>query len=99
MNISVHVFKVKGWVGVGWQRRCTSRQSLRELENPGTIFRFFSFLWRRPWLTVELEHFLRGGGGEASLRSRGMIVSRQRIPGTRYMVTRRGADNVLFLDV
>ena len=26
-----------GWVGVGWQRRCKTRQLLRELDNQGTV--------------------------------------------------------------
>ena len=29
-----------GWVGIGWQRRCKTRQSLRELDHQGTVFFF-----------------------------------------------------------
>ena len=31
-----------GWVGVGWQRRCKTRQSLRELDNQGTLLLFLT---------------------------------------------------------
>ena len=37
-----------GWVGVGWQRRCKTRQSLRELDNQGAFFRF-AFGGRHGW--------------------------------------------------
>ena len=30
-----------GWVGVGWQQRCKTFLSLRELDNQGTVFFFF----------------------------------------------------------
>ena len=38
---SVHVI---GWLGVGWQRRCKIRQSLRELDHQGTVFFCILFL-------------------------------------------------------
>ena len=41
--------KYIGWVGVGWQRRCKTRQSLHELGNQATLFVF----WWSPWLAVE----------------------------------------------
>ena len=63
-----------GWVGGGRQRRCKTRLSLRELRQPGYRFFFFFFFWRSPPLTVELDHFFVWG--EASLRTRGMMVSR-----------------------
>ena len=33
-----------GWVGVGWQRRCKIRLSLRELDSQGTVFLLIVFL-------------------------------------------------------
>ena len=33
-----------GWVGVGWQRSCKTRRSLRELDNQGS-HRFFSLFF------------------------------------------------------
>ena len=43
-------------VGVGWQRRCKTCQSLRELDNQGTVF----FLAVTVMVT-ELNHIVRGG--------------------------------------
>ena len=34
-----------GWVGIGWQQRCISRQSLRELDNQNTVFVFVLVLF------------------------------------------------------
>ena len=45
------------WVGVGWKRRCKTRQSLRELDNQGAVF-----VWGgvgSPWLAAELDHLSR----------------------------------------
>ena len=36
-----------GWVGVGWQRPCETRQSLRELDNQSTVF--LSYGVRHGW--------------------------------------------------
>ena len=49
----LYVFYV-GRVGVGWHRRCKTRQSLRELDNQGTVTFFF---WRSLWLAGELDHW------------------------------------------
>ena len=46
-----------GWFGVGWQRHCRTCRSLRELDNQGTVFLSFFFLWRSPTaVVVELDH-------------------------------------------
>ena len=57
-------------VGVGWQRRCETSQSLRELDNQGAVF----FLLAVTMMVIESDHLVRGG--EPLLRIRGMIVSR-----------------------
>ena len=67
--IHMQVYVCVGWVGVGWQRHCRARRSLRELDNQGT-YRLFL---RSPYLAVELAHFVRGG--EPLLRTGGMFVS------------------------
>ena len=57
--------------GVGWQRRCKTRQSLRGLDNQGTVF-FSSD--HHDGCRVTVDHIVRGG--ELKLRTRGMIASR-----------------------
>ena len=58
-------------VGVGWQRRRETCQSLRELDNR----RYFSFfLLAVTMMVTELDHVVRGG--EPRLRTRGMVASR-----------------------
>ena len=42
-------------VGVGWQRRCKTCQSLRELDNQGTLFLPVTMM------AIELDHIVRGG--------------------------------------
>ena len=46
-----------GWIGVGWRRRCKTRQSLLELDNQGNVFFFFFVLDK---LTVELDTVCAG---------------------------------------
>ena len=57
-------------VGFGWQRRCKTCQSLRELDNQGTVFFFLAVAV----LVVELDHVVPSG--EHQLLTRGMIASR-----------------------
>ena len=57
-------------MGVGWQRRCETCQSLRELDNQGTVC-FFVVV---TMMVIELDNIVRGG--EPSLRTREMIASR-----------------------
>ena len=60
-------------VGVGWQRRCQTRQLLRELDNKGYCFGFE--------VTVDGgRDIVRGGGPQ--LRTRVVIVSRSLLLGT-----------------
>ena len=42
-----------GWVDVGWQRRCKTHQSLRELDNQGTVSFFLVMAGGR----VTVDHF------------------------------------------
>ena len=42
MTLPLSVYLCVGWVGVGWQRRCQTRQSLRELDNEGTVSLFLA---------------------------------------------------------
>ena len=42
--------------GVGWQRRCKTCQSLRELDNHGAVF-FVAVTM----MVVELDYIVRGG--------------------------------------
>jgi len=46
-----------GWVGVGWQRRCKTRLSLRELDNQSTVFFFSSAVTHAGGL---VRSFVRG---------------------------------------
>ena len=46
-------------VGVGWQRRCKTCLSLRELDNQGTVF--FVFFFAVTMMVIELDHVVRGG--------------------------------------
>ena len=60
-------------VGVGWQRRCKTCQSLRVLENQdGTVFFFFRLAVTM--MVIELDHIARGE--EPYFRTGGMIASR-----------------------
>ena len=47
-------------VGVGWQQRCKTCQSLRELDDQGTVFFFFLFL-AVAMMVIELDYIVRGG--------------------------------------
>ena len=47
-------------VNVGWQRRCKTGQSLRELGNQGAHF-LFRFFLAVNMMVIELDHTLRGG--------------------------------------
>ena len=52
-------------VGVGWQRRCKTRQSLRELDNQGTVavvvvVVVVVFL-AVTMMVIELDRIVRGG--------------------------------------
>ena len=91
------------WVGFDRQRhRKTCRSLVRELGNQGTfrffVFCFFVSFWRSPQLTAELDHFVRGG--EALLRTRGMMGSRKRFwQGTHEAVTRYMVTPLLSLEV
>ena len=57
-------------VGVGWQRRCKTCQSLRELDNQGTVCLLF-LGGRQDGYRV--DHIVQGG--ERLLCTRGMIAS------------------------
>ena len=67
-------------VGVGWQRRCKTCQSVRELDNRGTVFVFIVFVsccfvfMAVTMMVIELEHIVRGG--EPQLRTRGIVALR-----------------------
>ena len=69
-NVSYAYFEYIAWVGVVWQRRCETRQSLRELDDMGT-YRFSFLAVATTGGRVRL--FVRG---EPLLRTRGMIGSR-----------------------
>ena len=46
-----------GWAGVGWQRRCKTRQSLRELYNQGSVFCLFVFFCgRHGWRSSQIRY-------------------------------------------
>ena len=46
-------------VSVGWQRRCKTCQSLRELDNPGAVFLFLFCGDHQNGYRV--DHIVRGG--------------------------------------
>ena len=48
-------------VGVGWQRRCKTFQSLRELDNQGTVCLFVCLFLAVTIMFIELEHIVLGG--------------------------------------
>ena len=50
-------------VGVGWQRRCRTCQSLRELDNHGGVFFLFLAVTT---MVVELDRIMRGGGRKSA---------------------------------
>ena len=54
-----HYMYIRG--GVGWQRRCKTCQSLRKLDNQGTILFLFLFFFAVTMIVIELYHFVRGG--------------------------------------
>ena len=58
-------------VGVGWRRRCKTCQSLRELDNQGTVS---FFILAVTGMVIDIDHVVRGG--EAELLTRGIIASR-----------------------
>ena len=72
-------------IGVRWHRRCKTYQSVRELDNQGTVFFFFLAF---TMLFIENYHIVRGG--EPELRIRGMIASRSvnivRHPRGNYII-------------
>ena len=77
--------------GVGWQRRCKTCQSLRELDNHGAVF-FVAVTM----MVVELDYVVRGG--EPYLRTRGMVAQRSvnigRPPRGSYIVLPIAASGV-----
>ena len=42
-------------VGIGWQRRCKTCQSLRELDNQGTVVAVFCFCFAVTMMVIELD--------------------------------------------
>ena len=46
-------------VGVGWQRRCKTCQSLRVLDDQGTVC--VCVFFAVTMMVIELDHFVRGG--------------------------------------
>ena len=82
-------------VGVGSQRCCKTRQSLRELDNQGTVF----LVWAVTMMAIEFLDHTAVRGGEPSLRTRGMIASRSvnmvRHPRGSYMVILVAASGVV----
>ena len=46
-------------VGVGWQRRCKTCRSLRELDNQGAVFVVVVFCVNM--VVIELDHVVQGG--------------------------------------
>ena len=43
-------------VGIGWQQRCKTCQSLREVDNQGTVIRFLAVTM----MVADLDHIVRG---------------------------------------
>ena len=55
----VHTVRIFVGIGVGWQRRCKTCQSLRELDTQGTVFFFLLFVF--PMMVIELGRVVWGG--------------------------------------